>query len=355
MPRATWKGLLRLSLVTCPVFLAPATTRTKPIRLNQVWVPHSEPAEAMLPAPRRDKSVEAVETGRDDDEPEWLVRRDTASFPQGDPESAAPAQPTRIALRPHDPETGEEIERDEVVKGYEYERGKFVTLTQAELKALDIPSSRVIDLAAFVPRADIDPLYLNTPYYLYPEGRTAAETMRVIGAALAEAGLAGLGRLTLSRRERMVMVEPRGAAMLLITLRSADEVRAAEFGEAGGEIDAEAVAIAETIVKRRAGRFDPATFRDRYQDALRELIEAKMQGLSVEPKPAAEPPPVIDLMQALKRSLAEETGAAAQKQRRRPGADRRQRTMLLPVDGKKAAPERKPAIADAPARRRRKA
>src|SRR3954452_7750731 len=101
--------------------------------------------------------------------------------------------------------------------------------------------------------------------------------MRVIGAALAEAGLAGLGRLTLSRRERMVMVEPRGAGMLLITLRSADEVRAAEFGEAGGEIDAEASAIAETIVKRRAGRFDPATFRDRYQDARRELIEAKMQ------------------------------------------------------------------------------
>src|SRR6266542_5542761 len=97
----------------------------------------------------------------------------------------------------------------------------------------------LIDLTTFVPRADIDPIYFSTPYYVYPDGPIAAEAFRVIGAAMAEAGSAGMGRLTLSRRERMVMVEPRGAGMVLITSRAADQVRLAEFGSADGELDAE--------------------------------------------------------------------------------------------------------------------
>src|SRR6059058_5547871 len=106
--------------------------------------------------------------------------------------------------------------------------------------------------------------------YLYPDGPIATAAYRVISAAMAEAGMAGLGCLTLSRRERMVMVEPRGSGMALITLRAADEVRPAEFGSLETELDPEAVAIAQMIIERRAGHFDPATFRDRYQDALRE-------------------------------------------------------------------------------------
>jgi len=143
---------------------------------------------------------------------------------------------------------------------------------------------------------------------------------------MAEAGVVGLGRLTLSRRERMVVVEPRGTGMALFTLRAAEEVRAAQFGMAEGELDAEMVAIAKAIIAQRTGSFDPTTYRDRYQEALQELIEAKMKGLTVKPREIAAPPPVIDLMTALKRSLAREASGskhtAAKKAKMAP--DRRQ-------------------------------
>ena len=112
---------------------------------------------------------------------------------------------------------------------------------------------------------------------MYPDGTVAAEAYRTISAAMADAGMAGLGRLTLSRRERMVLVEPRGQGLALITLRAAEEVRASEFDGFGGELDAEAVAIAGMIIERKTGSFDPSTFRDRYQKALKELIEAKLK------------------------------------------------------------------------------
>jgi hypothetical protein len=130
--------------------------------------------------------------------------------------------------------------------------------------------------------------------------------MRVIGAAMAEAGVIGIGRLTLSRRERPVMVEPRSTDMGLFTLRAADEVRASQFARPESDFDAEMVAIAGAIIKQRIGNFDPSTYHDRYQDALRELIEAKMKGLPIKPKEVAAPAPVIDLMAALKRSLSQD-------------------------------------------------
>jgi DNA end-binding protein Ku len=105
------------------------------------------------------------------------------------------------------------------------------------LKALDLESSKVIDLEMFVPRVEVDPVYFNSPYYLYPDGQMALETIRVIGAAMADAGVVGIGRLTMSRRERMVIVDPRGTGMVLITLRAADEVRAPQFAKADGAID----------------------------------------------------------------------------------------------------------------------
>jgi hypothetical protein len=128
-----------------------------------------------------------------------------ASRPQDDDVADRAAEQvgpvTRITLRPHDPTTGEEVEKDEVVRGYEYERGQYLTLTPDELMALDLESSKVIDLEMFVPRGEVD----HSPYYLYPDGQMAAEAVRVIGAAMGEAGVAGIGRLTMSRRERMVM------------------------------------------------------------------------------------------------------------------------------------------------------
>jgi hypothetical protein len=114
----------------------------------------------------------------------------------GSPDADQSRAATRIALRPHDPGTGEEIDKREVVKGYEYGRGQFVTFTPEELKALDVESSKVIDLEKFVPRGDLDPVYFDSSYYLYPDGPVAVEMLRVIGAAMAEAGVVGLGRLT---------------------------------------------------------------------------------------------------------------------------------------------------------------
>jgi DNA end-binding protein Ku len=260
-------------------------------------------------------------------------------------------------LRPHGPHTGQEIERDEVRKGYEYERGQFVTFTPAELKALDVESSHTIDLATFVPRADVDPIYFNAAYYVYPDGAVAAEAYRVISAAMAEAGMAGLGRLTMSRRERMVLIEPRGAGMTLISLRAAEEVRAADFARYDGELDEDAVAIASMIIKRKTGAFDPTTFRDRYQDALRELIEAKIKGLPIRARPATAPGSVVDLMDALKRSLAQESGETVRKPKRKAAGDRRQRNLLLPMYGKRTrnAAGRRPAPTDASSKTRRKA
>jgi DNA end-binding protein Ku len=347
MPRASWRGFLRLSLVSCPIYLSPATSRTKPIRLHQVWRPaQTEEPDEDLPAKTRREQLEYRPSRGPDD--------------AGEEEADQTGVAARITLRPHDPASGQEIEKNEVVKGYEYGRGQFVTFTRDELKALDVESSKVIDLESFVQRSDIDPVYFDAAYYLYPDGPIAVDTIRVIGAAMAEVGFAGLGHLTLSRRERVVMVEPRGTGMALFTLRTADEVRAPQFGSAEGDPDAEMVAIASAIIKQRTGQFDPSTFRDRYQDALRELIEAKMKGLPLRHEPVSAPAPVVDLMAALKRSLAQERSPAAQRaQSRKPkrtkaAADRRQTALLLPLSGARQGEAKSAAEATTAAPRRPK-
>jgi DNA end-binding protein Ku len=224
MPRASWNGFLRLSLVTCPVYLVPATSEAKRVRFNQL----------------------NAETGN------------------------------RVAQQLVDSKTGDPVDRDQIVKGYEYERGRYVTITDDELKDLQIESSKIIDLDRFVDRDEVDPIYLDTPYYIYPDGELAAETFRVIGEAMAKTNTVGLGHVTISSRERLVLVEPRDGGLVMSTVRSADEVRPPEFAaKPKGEADPDMVAIAETIIERRSGIFEPETFHDRYQDALRELVEAK--------------------------------------------------------------------------------
>jgi DNA end-binding protein Ku len=312
MPRASWNGFLRLSLVSCPVSLVPATTEAKRVRFNQL----------------------NAKTGN------------------------------RVQQQLIDSKTGEIVDRDQIVKGYEFDRGRYVTVTDDELKALQIESSKIIDLDRFVDRDDVDPVYLDTSYYVYPDGDLAAETFRVIGEAMGHKNKVGLGRVTISNRERQVLVEPRDAGLVMSTVRSADEVRPAEFGPPPkGEIDSDMVAIAESIIDRRSGQFDPSIFRDRYQDALHELVAEKTKGQVVERREVAEPPKVINLMDALKRSLAQEQDEAPPKQEaaarptRAPVADRRQKALLLPVSGGRKKKE-EPAVEPAPARaasRRRKA
>jgi DNA end-binding protein Ku len=188
----------------------------------------------------------------------------------------------------------------------------------------------------------------------------AAEAVRVISAAMGEASVVGMGRLTMSRRERMVMVEPRGNGMVLMTLRAADEVRPAQFGSTAGDLNADMVAIASAIISQRTGTFDPSTHSERYQEALRALMEAKLKRLPVTLRQVITPPPLIDLMAALKRSLAQEVskiGTITAKQKRpRRAAERRQRSLLLPMAGgrrRKQETSTEPAAIAARPRKRR--
>jgi DNA end-binding protein Ku len=300
MPRATWNGFLRLSLVSCPIYLTPATSEASNIRLHQL----------------------------------------------------NPKTGNRVRQQLVDAETGDKIERADVVKGFEYERHQYVTIPDDELQALRIESSQTIDLDRFVKKDGIDPLYLDTPYYIYPDGKIAIETFHVIGEAMAETGRVGIGRIVLSSRERQVLVEPLGGGMLMRTLRSSNEVRQPEFGEAEGHADPDMVAVAKTIIERRTAEFDPADFHDGYQEALRQLVESKAEGRPAAKKTAAAAPKVINLMEALKRSLAEGGAKAA---KAKGAADRRQGHMLLPVEGgkaKAAAPAAKPRAIQSKARKK---
>src|SRR5205814_9588164 len=201
MPRASWRGFLRLSLVSCPIYLSPATARTKPIRLHQVW----------QPAPADVDEDDLPGRGGEQQSSERSVTRLHADSVAPDGEQSPAA--TRITLRPHDPGSGEEVEKREVVKGYEYSRGQFLTFTAEELKALDVESSKIVDLEKFVAGSDIDPVYFDSPYCVSPCGLVAGSWLRVVGGATCTVRVGGVGRLTLSRRERMVVGEHAGHGM----------------------------------------------------------------------------------------------------------------------------------------------
>jgi DNA end-binding protein Ku len=291
-PRAFWTGHLRLSLVNIPVKLYPATTAERAIALHQIHEPSGQ----------------------------------------------------RIRYQKIAPGVGP-VEAEEITKGYEYEKGKYVLIDQKEIDALKLESKQTIDLARFVDADAIDIRYFETPYYLLPDGDMADEGYNILQKALKDTGKIGVGQFILRGHGNIVAIRPFGKGLILEVLRHANEIRAAEpiFKEiAEVKVDKEALDLAKELIKRKAGKFDPEAFKDEYTEAVWELINAKIEHRApeiIEAAPAGAK--VINIMDALKKSVQQQGkggGAAVGKAAKRGAASARS-------TGKKAAraPKRKSA------------
>ena len=279
--RPSWEGHLRLSLVTCPVALYPATTEAETVRFNLI----------------------------------------------------NPVTNNRIKMKTVDAGTGEEVSRGDLVKGFEVAKGEYVLFDKEELDAVKLESTRIIDIEEFVDAATIDRIYWDEPYYLAPSGKTGIEAFSVIRAAMEKQSKVALGRLVLHQRERVCALEPRDCGILLTTLRTHDEIRASDevFDCPLPKPDSRMLQIAEKIIEQQEAKFDPTEFKDRYEDALRDLIARKSKGekLVTSEAPEAEDK-VVDLMEALKKSLKGGGGPSRDK------ADR-----FLEAQARKAKPKAK--------------
>jgi DNA end-binding protein Ku len=216
----------------------------------------------------------------------------------------------RIRMIPTDPEEGP-VERSEIVKGYEIEKGRYVVVTGEELENVRLETTRTLDIERFVDDEDIDRLYWNDPYFLAPDGDMAAEAFAVIREAMRKAGKVALGRLVMHQRERLMALEPHDKGIVAYTLRNKTEVRQADdiFGAIKAvKPPAQMIEIAAKIIDQLEGPFDPSQFNDRYEDALRALIKEKQKGHTVEAPEEPKEAEVIDLMDALKRSLGQSGG-----------------------------------------------
>jgi DNA end-binding protein Ku len=217
-----------------------------------------------------------------------------------------PETNNRIKMKTVDAGTGEEVSRGDLVKGYEIAKGEYVLFDKDELDAVKLESTRIVDIEKFVPRASIDRLYWDTPYHLVPSSKTGIEAFAVIRAGMAKQNKVAIGRLVISTRERICAIEIEDEGLILTTLRTAEEVRTlSDIGHPDlPKPDPQMLQIAEKIIEQQSGDFDPSEFNDRYEDALRALIEEKRKGKPVKPaKPANDDGKVIDLMAALKKSL----------------------------------------------------
>jgi DNA end-binding protein Ku len=261
--RPIWEGHLRLSLVACPVSLYTATSSASDIHFHLI----------------------------------------------------NPATGNRIRTQAIDPEAGE-VDRKSLVRGFEIEKDRYLLLTNEEIKSVRLESTETIDIERFVDGKAIDRIWWNDPYYLAPDGKAGLDAYIVIRDAMEKSGKVALGRVVIGTRERLVAIEPRGEGMLVTTLRTHDEIRdSAPLFEPipDRKPDARMIAIAEQIIDQQAGPFNPSEFNDRYEDALRSLIRDKQKGGE---GAVTAPPPrddnVIDLMEALRRSL-EKNGESATK------------------------------------------
>ncbi|MBO1075831.1 non-homologous end joining protein Ku [Roseomonas marmotae] len=214
----------------------------------------------------------------------------------------------RIHTQAVDAETGQAVERSELARGYEVEKGRYVVLTDEDFDSARVESSSTLSIAKFVPAGSVGPLYFDSSYYLVPDGEEGADVYAVLREALQESGMMALSRLVLFRRERAVGILPLGRGLVLHTLHEESDLRpaASAFEDLPKATpDKEMVKLARQLIERQVGEFDPADTEDRYEARLREVIEARKEGLEPEPEPEEQPDRgnVIDLMAALLNSL----------------------------------------------------
>ena len=274
-PRANWKGYLRLSLVSCPIALYPASSLSEKVSFNR-------------------------------------INRKTGN---------------RLKQQNIDSETGDVVPREDTARGYEAAKGQYLIVEDQEIDAVQIESTRTIEIDQFVPRSEIDDRYIDSPYYLAPDGKVGQDAFAVIRDTIAKMNMVAIGRVVLTRREHVIALEARGRGLLGLTLRYPYEVRDEQpyFEDIPDlKLPKEMLDLATHIVQTKAGHFDPAQFEDRYENALIDLLKKKEAGEKIEPAKEGPTPQVVNLMDALRASIdAEKKKAPAPStQARRPAKKR---------------------------------
>ena len=270
-PRANWKGYLRLSLVSCPIALFPASSLSEKVSFNR-------------------------------------INRKTGN---------------RLKQQNVDSETGEVVPREDTARGYEVGKGQYLIVDDDELEAVEVESTRTIEIDRFVPRNEIDDRYIDSPYYIAPDGEVGQDAFAVIRDTIAKMNMVALGRVVLTRREHVIALEARGKGLLGMTLRYPYEVRDEQpYFEsiADLKLPKDMMDLASHIVSNKSGHFDPSHFEDRYENALIDLLKKKEVGEKIVPVRGAAPQRVVNLMDALRASVdAEKKKAPAPStQARRP-------------------------------------
>jgi DNA end-binding protein Ku len=253
-PRAYWKGYLKLSLVSCPIAMYPATSEREKISFHQ-------------------------------------LHKQTGS---------------RIRYKKVDADSGKEVENADIIKGYEVSQGEYIEIEPEELEAVEIESKRIIDIDQFVPKDEIDELYINNPYYIVPDGEVGQQAFAVIREAIRKEGMVALAKVVLTSREHIIALEARDKGMMGLTLRYPYEVRSQEdyFDDIEDEkVPKDMLDLAMHIVETKKGQFAPEKFEDRYEDALKALIKKKQKGEKIERPKERGPANVVNLMEALRQSV----------------------------------------------------
>jgi DNA end-binding protein Ku len=270
-PRANWKGYLRLSLVSCPIALYPASSLSEKVSFNR-------------------------------------INRKTGN---------------RLKQQNVDAETGEVVPREDIARGYEIAKDQYLIVEDQELNAVQIESTRTIDIDQFVPKSEIDERYVNSPYYLAPDGKVGQDAFAVIRDTIGKLNMVALGRVVLTRREHVIALEPKGRGLMGLTLRYPYEIRdEAPYFEDIPELKLpkELLDLATHIVNTKSGHFDPSQFQDRYENALIDLLKKKEAGEKIEPARETAASKVVNLMDALRASIDAEKKKAPEPsiQARRP-------------------------------------